>query len=531
VCLLQVVVAHRKRAGNSAPILLPETLSLPCNRYLGGKEVVQDSQGKMTPNPYVYLYLGPCSSAQRQQQVSKQGMLMSCATVSTTKLLKPWHMHMHAADMSVSGSIYLRTHNHPATSLSVNMRILHHSRGSIRTALLLLLLTAANHLQEGLVEQAQHSAAAAAAAACEQQLQQHPQQLLQQLQELHHAPLQHRLQHEQQQAQLSAEHPQQLQQMPLVTEQQQHEQQQSQQQQAAEVPASKRPRLQELQPGSQPPDFADAHLLQELLAHADEQNRHISKGAAKTREQQEQRTLQEHHQCAYQQQHGNVGARSSGALTELDPNLLSPQAARLGPVAAARDAVDSHHMLGRLAGSSSVDGAVRAMQAGQGLTDETAAAGSSKWASNDNSKGRDDAAQAGAAAEPEGAAPTAGPATAAAGKGKSSDPDMRQVSCSNLECAICKDLLAAAHLLACGHWYCGVCLAQWLELRQEPSCPSCRAAVKSECWLIAQHVRRWLVVWNGWCCVTCCDAGKHGQMLAEDAVRCRRGRKYPCTIT
>jgi hypothetical protein len=235
--------------------------------------------------------------------------------------------------------------------------------------------------------------------------------------------------------------------------------------------------LQELQPGSHLPDLADANLLQELLAHADEQKGQISRSSARATKQQEQQTLQEHHHRDHQQQHGNVGARSSGALTELDPNLPSPQPAKLGPVAAARDAVDSQHMLGCLAGSSSVEGAVHAVQAGQGLTDETAA-GSSRGDSRDTSKGKSDATEA--EAEPEGAAPTAGPA-AAAGKGKSSDPDMRQVSCSNLECAICKDLLAAAHLLACGHWYCGVCLAQWLELRQEPSCPSCRAAVKSEC--------------------------------------------------
>jgi hypothetical protein len=103
-----------------------------------------------------------------------------------------------------------------------------------------------------------------------------------------------------------------------------------------------------------------------------------------------------------------------------------------------------------------------------------AAVVSSRGASKNHNKGGDPAA----APEP----------AAAAAKDKSSGSDMRQVSCSNLECAICKDLLAAAHLLACGHWYCGVCLAQWLELQQEPSCPSCRTAVKSEC--SAVHVSR-----------------------------------------
>jgi hypothetical protein len=121
--------------------------------------------------------------------------------------------------------------------------------------------------------------------------------------------------------------------------------------------------------------------------------------------------------------------------------------------------------------------------------DDAAAAGGSKGASKDYSNGG--TVDTAAGAEPEAVAAGHAAAAAAAAKGNSSGADMRQVSCSNLECAICKDLLAAAHLLACGHWYCGVCLAQWLELRQEPSCPSCRAAVKSECLATAQQAQRW----------------------------------------
>jgi pSer/pThr/pTyr-binding forkhead associated (FHA) protein len=42
----------------------------------------------------------------------------------------------------------------------------------------------------------------------------------------------------------------------------------------------------------------------------------------------------------------------------------------------------------------------------------------------------------------------------------------------NLACSICQDVLAAAHVLTCGHAYCGICLATWT--RRNASCPDCR---------------------------------------------------------
>jgi len=61
---------------------------------------------------------------------------------------------------------------------------------------------------------------------------------------------------------------------------------------------------------------------------------------------------------------------------------------------------------------------------------------------------------------------------------------VRNVSASNLDCTICRELLVATHTLACGHMFCGPCLAQWLEVQAHPSCPSCRTAVESELMLV-----------------------------------------------
>jgi hypothetical protein len=43
---------------------------------------------------------------------------------------------------------------------------------------------------------------------------------------------------------------------------------------------------------------------------------------------------------------------------------------------------------------------------------------------------------------------------------------------------VCRDLLLATHILACGHAYCGLCLAQWLA--KKPECPTCRHQVQGE---------------------------------------------------
>jgi hypothetical protein len=62
----------------------------------------------------------------------------------------------------------------------------------------------------------------------------------------------------------------------------------------------------------------------------------------------------------------------------------------------------------------------------------------------------------------------------------SSNKDVRKISISNLECGICKMLLVGPHVLPCGHHYCGMCLAQWLQAHSPPTCPCCRATVQSE---------------------------------------------------
>jgi hypothetical protein len=63
----------------------------------------------------------------------------------------------------------------------------------------------------------------------------------------------------------------------------------------------------------------------------------------------------------------------------------------------------------------------------------------------------------------------------------SSSKKVRKISTSCVTCVICKELLVATHTLGCGHMFCGPCLAQWLEVQQQPSCPTCRAAVTGRC--------------------------------------------------
>ncbi|KAJ7071522.1 hypothetical protein C8F01DRAFT_1110870 [Mycena amicta] len=49
-----------------------------------------------------------------------------------------------------------------------------------------------------------------------------------------------------------------------------------------------------------------------------------------------------------------------------------------------------------------------------------------------------------------------------------------------LTCAICCDLLAAAHLLnPCGHSFCGECVWQWNRVKMKSNCPVCRTALKT----------------------------------------------------
>ncbi len=50
-------------------------------------------------------------------------------------------------------------------------------------------------------------------------------------------------------------------------------------------------------------------------------------------------------------------------------------------------------------------------------------------------------------------------------------------------CAVCTELLAAAHSLACGHSFCFLCITRWFEARRAAgdaaTCPTCRAPVRS----------------------------------------------------
>ena len=52
----------------------------------------------------------------------------------------------------------------------------------------------------------------------------------------------------------------------------------------------------------------------------------------------------------------------------------------------------------------------------------------------------------------------------------------------HLMCAICQDVVVGAHVLSCGHMFCGLCIAQWLRSQNKSqqactSCPECRAEV------------------------------------------------------
>eukprot|EP00775_Hariotina_reticulata_P010973 gene10973-11128_t len=53
--------------------------------------------------------------------------------------------------------------------------------------------------------------------------------------------------------------------------------------------------------------------------------------------------------------------------------------------------------------------------------------------------------------------------------------EIRSISRSHLDCIICRELMAEVHALHCGHMFCGLCLAHWLNRKKD--CPSCRTAV------------------------------------------------------
>mmetsp|Transcript_37307 Transcript_37307/g.86745 ORF Transcript_37307/g.86745 Transcript_37307/m.86745 type:complete len:103 (+) Transcript_37307:913-1221(+) len=45
----------------------------------------------------------------------------------------------------------------------------------------------------------------------------------------------------------------------------------------------------------------------------------------------------------------------------------------------------------------------------------------------------------------------------------------------HLVCAICLDLMQLAHVLSCGHTFCGACIPRWLAL--QGTCPVCRTRI------------------------------------------------------
>lgn len=57
----------------------------------------------------------------------------------------------------------------------------------------------------------------------------------------------------------------------------------------------------------------------------------------------------------------------------------------------------------------------------------------------------------------------------------SSSNVMTSILATHLSCPICHDWLVACHTLTCGHMFCGLCLATWLN--QNQTCPSCRKSV------------------------------------------------------
>lgn len=67
--------------------------------------------------------------------------------------------------------------------------------------------------------------------------------------------------------------------------------------------------------------------------------------------------------------------------------------------------------------------------------------------------------------------------------------EVKQAVHSHLLCAICRELVVAAHNLRCGHLFCGPCLAAWL--RRKKDCPTCRRQVTCKCFVelnpVCQH--------------------------------------------
>lgn len=67
-----------------------------------------------------------------------------------------------------------------------------------------------------------------------------------------------------------------------------------------------------------------------------------------------------------------------------------------------------------------------------------------------------------------------------------SGKDVASMLSNHLMCSICHEWLAAAHAVSCGHMFCGVCLANWMQQKQ--TCPECRKPIAGE-WAVPSQAR------------------------------------------
>lgn len=241
-----------------------------------------------------------------------------------------------------------------------------------------------------------------------------------------------------------------------------------QEQEPQQLPACKRPRLLESQRYARQPELPDEALGQ-LLARADPCHSSVADHCAASVQQVQQ---QQHHSTTHQVQHRQQCEQQHQQQVDQYRDAAAASAAGLHP----------HHPGGALAQlDSNVPSSAQAVLYGASQGGHTL--------------------QGAAAAAAGALAAAAGGSTSRLDKHNSNtkptemDKDLRQISSSNLDCAVCKDLLAAAHVLGCGHMFCGTCLAAWLELKHDPTCPGCRAPVTSE--------SRACVALGLWCNSTC----------------------------
>lgn len=57
---------------------------------------------------------------------------------------------------------------------------------------------------------------------------------------------------------------------------------------------------------------------------------------------------------------------------------------------------------------------------------------------------------------------------------------METLADSPMTCAVCQDVIVGAHVLTCGHMFCGMCLDSWIKKKapsKDVTCPECRQPV------------------------------------------------------